>query len=69
MYVVENTSDETRQFYEIDPMGGFKTVSLAPGEAGTFDIDPLHGRFHRGGLKITPVPVKKPRKAKRKAKA
>lgn len=66
MYVVENTSDETQHFYEVDPAGGFRLVSLPAGERGTFDIDPLHGRFHRGGLKATPAPKHNSRpKAKR----
>lgn len=68
MYVVENTSDTTQRFNEADPQGGFRKIFLAPGESGTFDIDPLQGRFHRGALKATPVPVEKPAKARRKAK-
>jgi len=55
MYVVENTSDTTQRFNEADPQGGFRKIFLAPGESGTFDIDPGQARFHRGGLKVSPV--------------
>lgn len=76
MYVVENTSDTVKRFNEADPKGGFRTVRLAPGESGTFDIDPGQARFHRGGLKATPVtteqsvdaaPVKQPTKPRKAA--
>ncbi len=68
MYVVTNISDETQRFHEIDPQGGLRIVALPAGESGTFDIDPLHGRFHRGALTAIPY-VEKPAKAKRSKRA
>lgn len=69
MYVVENTSDTTQRFNEADPQGGFRKIFLAPGESGTFDIDPGQARFHRGGLKVSPVASEAPAKPKTKPKA
>lgn len=66
MYVVTNTSDETQPFNEIDPAGGFRRIRLAPGESGTFDIDPGQARFHRGALKVSPVEAEPPAKPRRK---
>lgn len=55
MFVVENVSDRTQRFNEADPSGGFRQIILAPGESGTFDIDPAQARFQRGELKATAV--------------
>lgn len=69
MFIVENTSDETAKFNEIDPAGGFRAVRLAPGESGTYDIDPGQARFHRGGLKVSPIVDTSPAKPTTSRKA
>ena len=68
MYLVENVSDTTQPIQVIRPEGGFRIVRLAPGESGTFDIDPGQARYHRGALTASPVAAEKPAKTRRKAK-
>lgn len=55
MFEVKNVSDRSQRFNEADPNGGYRQIILAPGEIGTFDIDPAQARFQRGELKVTPV--------------
>ena len=65
MFIVSNVSDKPQPVQVILPEGGLKTVNLAPGESGTFNIDPGQARYHRGALTAKPVPAKTRRKAKR----
>jgi hypothetical protein len=53
MHHVKNVSEQTKTFNEADPAGGFRRVTLQPGEGGDFDIDPNQGRFQTGDLKVT----------------
>lgn len=55
MHTVKNVSQEAKTFQEADPEGGFRRVTLQPGESGDFDIDPNQGRFQTGDLKVSEV--------------
>lgn len=67
MHHVKNTSEQTKTFNVADPAGGFRRVTLQPGESGDYNIDPNQGRFQTGELKVSAVRDKAP--AARKAAA
>lgn len=60
MHTVKNVSQEAKTFNEADPEGGYRRVTLQPGESGSFDIDPNQSRFQTGELKVSEAGAKAP---------